>query len=371
MRRFVVFALISVCLLACPSPVRAQDCRQEFGKFRSQLDGFIAELYAVSDLAIELEYPAAVDFEGEVIEFDRKVTVLTDEELIELCDLFERSPSMIDSPRMLSDAMQIASGAGEGAGCSKPTWHHVLVVVAHIADLLASNGTMACDVFGCYDLIPPAQAACATACIAAGVLKAIKDIAEFAVGLIDDACLNEHTDSLVAEMGEIQSVQTNVETMARVVTDNLDVQTSTRASEGSVIGLASDFIDLAAKFGAPHSSIAGELGAITDELMSQEADRELFQELDLQLAIEQILQLGQTGRIATLQLPGSVGGELERVREVVAEAILTSQSAGQSIGDAMLHFNLADDQFNSSDYKSAFASYRLAYQDVVSGGAND
>ena len=105
------------------------------------------------------------------------------------------------------------------------------------------------------------------------------------------------------------------------------------------------------------------------DLDEQRSDRQEFQSLNVRISIEQQLGSSQNDRISLFQLPEAFGGKLEEVREVVAEAILMNDDAGQDIGQALTFFAQGDTHFNNQQYSDAFVSYREAYRAAAQAGA--
>jgi hypothetical protein len=357
--------LCAVMVLLCAAAFAgAQECQQETGDFRFVLEGFVADLYEVSDLATQLDYPAAADFYGMVVEFDALIVGLTDEQLEELCAAFERTPSATEIPRSLIDVMGQIGGGQEGVLCLDPTEHYLLLAASLAAELVANYFAGMCDTLGC-PVLP--NAGCFVSCAANLLFQVLASTAEFLVARDEDNCHGEHSDLLEnLEGGILVAVTDGVLINQEALTTKLNVVVSSRASQSSVDGLASEIGNIESKLGdGPGIDIAAELDAITVDLAAQEVDRQAYQELSLRLSIEKMLQPGQTGRISLFQLPRSVGGELEMVREVAASAITMRQDAGLPIHDALHYFSLADGHLNGQRYRAAFTAYRLAYQEAM------
>lgn len=108
-----------------------------------------------------------------------------------------------------------------------------------------------------------------------------------------------------------------------------------------------------------------QLDGLSSAIDADTARRGDFQADLRALAIEAALSGASTTAPIDLQLPASVGGRLEVVREIVADAIVSSSNAGLDV-DAALPFLRAGDEFlNAGAYGDAFRNYRNAYRELV------
>jgi hypothetical protein len=363
MRRVIVFAVML--LLCAAAPATAQECQQGTADFRLVLEGFVSDLYALSDTAAQLEYPAAADLRGSVVKFDLMTAELGDDELDELCAFFERTPSLTESTDALIDALELVAPGRKSVLCWDPELHNVFVWIAFGLELTGHATKALCDIAGCTK----SMTFCVISCVADMLVVQLGSVANFLVTLDDDACHQEHGELLVDVEGELGTLEANVLANQNAITTGLDVPVSTRATQGSVDGLGSAVASIDLKLGGgPQTDIAAEIGSIAEDLSDQQTDRQFFQELELRLSIEEATQPGQSGLIALLQLPESMGGRLEQVREVVASTITMHQDAGQGIQNALHYFGLADACFNTQSYEEAFTNYRQAYQEAMRSG---
>lgn len=79
--------------------------------------------------------------------------------------------------------------------------------------------------------------------------------------------------------------------------------------------------------------------------------------------------------IIRYKLPASMGGELERSREVLVRVMLAFDGIGEDTTMAARYLDMGDDQFNAGRYLSAYGDYSLAYrmlvQKTISSGKNE
>jgi hypothetical protein len=99
-----------------------------------------------------------------------------------------------------------------------------------------------------------------------------------------------------------------------------------------------------------------EFAVTTAGASSSKAD-----ELAERLSVEITLLRGGVG-VASLQLPASAGGQLERVREIVSAGILALQTLGQDMSPALSRFQAGDTALNKGDFRTAFTAYQDAYR---------
>lgn len=362
-------ALLTILILCASGSIDARECDTKLDGFRLELDEFLADFYKAADLAKQMDYPAAADFEGAVDGLSDSIEHVKNEELLELCLLFDRTPSLVEMPILLEDAMRMADFGQDWLPCLPPAAQFALASLVLRAKLGATVGETACDFIGCFDI---SGVGCSVVCAIAGVARTVEIVIDGALTLNEHACLREHFDDLAVAKTDLENVSSNVLAIQRGIDQNLDVAMSTRTSQTSIDGVALQLSDLGATLGNPRTTtITDDIVAINADLADQKADREAYQSLKFRLTIEFQLIQGASGQIASFRLPNSFGGYLEEVRETVATAITMHINAGQSINNAMHYFNLADDQFDDESYGLAFGNYRLAYRQAVMLKAGD
>jgi hypothetical protein len=364
MRRGAIHALL-VLTTFVTMPASAQQCEQGLQEFQAVLDVFVGDLYELSDAAISVGHLTAEDLRGGVLAFDDATAVATPEELAELCEVFEQTPTLVAAPRMLIDAIEADFGDPKSGLCD-PITLAILRGVAFVAESAMIGGGTACDIAGCWNQLE--GVACTIACVAKGVLEFVAALANYLVGEFSDYCASADSNLLVDVDSSIDS-RLDISVSSRstqVSVDNL--QTSVDLVHGTTVSNQSGIGNLALVLGSPQTDVSTELSLIRTDLSDQGTDRTEFQELSLRLSIEEILQPGHTGRISVFQLPRSVGGKLELVREIVSETISMNLAAGENIYDALVFFGRGDQSFNMQQYKQAFGFYRQAYQEAVRAG---
>jgi len=83
--------------------------------------------------------------------------------------------------------------------------------------------------------------------------------------------------------------------------------------------------------------------------------------LNTQIEAELARDTGTTP-VASYELPASAGGQLDKVRAIVAQTITNVLAAGGSVGSAQSLLAQGDQQKAAGQFKSAYDSYRKAYQ---------
>jgi hypothetical protein len=241
---------------------------------------------------------------------------------------------------------------------------YILMGTAFVLEGVKIVAEGACNVAGCWDKI---GATCTTLCVLAGVADGAALIANFAVDFFEGECMNEHMSLLEEVDSAVGNVWQDVLVNQDAITVGVDVPVSTRASQVSVDGVAAGVAIVDSKLGTPQDDIATDIASLADAFANQGEDLATFQDLSVQLAIEEALQ-SSSGRISAFQLPSSVGGKLELVREVVSNAIAMNLAAGENVQDALALFGLGDRHFNFQQYKKAYGYYQQAYQAATSDG---
>ncbi len=86
---------------------------------------------------------------------------------------------------------------------------------------------------------------------------------------------------------------------------------------------------------------------------------------ELRLKIEQALIHDGKAQVASFQLPESVGGHLEIVREVLVRVLDMKMSVGVNVDRALRELDLGDAARLALDFAKAYEHYRKAYQALV------
>jgi hypothetical protein len=141
---------------------------------------------------------------------------------------------------------------------------------------------------------------------------------------------------------------------------NLDAAVSSRASQQSVNGLATAIGDIRAGLaGLPDGSALQ--ATIRDEAASTRSKVDAASDAATRIAIERALGDGVT--VIWFMLPASQNGQLDAVREIVAESITGLEVIGVRIPKASaLAFSNAEQLFMAGDYARAYKQYAQAYQ---------
>ncbi len=367
----MAIALGAIC---CSLPLSARECALDAASFEADFQSYLEDVYELATQVERKGLPDGTSLRELATEADVAAREMTAEQEDALCTFFSSHSSIRHAPRSLSTSLRRLPGSYEmsaegrgraelasesGQGCLGEVGRAAAEVVHKGADVAGTVGQAICDAAPSGDL----NVINAIFCPIAGVLNVTAKLAEF-VTKVDDFCqvfkqafninqLQEKTDSGFLTMGlRFDDVDSELGTVARQVSvDSLAIQVSD--VDAGVYDL-----DL-------------ELDSVRVELDEQRTDREEFQDLNMRISIEQQLGSSQNDRISLFQLPESVGGQLEEVREVVAGAILMNDDAGQDIGLALTYFAQGDAHFNNQQYSDAFASYRQAYREAAQAEATE
>lgn len=174
-----------------------------------------------------------------------------------------------------------------------------------------------------------------------------------------------------------------------LVTDRLDVVTSTRATQTSVDTVQGQTNDVDADVALIEAKLdtlnttadriettsirldqtATRLEGKVDTLQLQQGQTsdalEDFRDNLLRMLIENDLTREAGTRISLFQLPESVGGFLDRARDIVADTIQLRTAAGVNVSRATSELNAGDAAYAANNFKSAYTYYRSAYQRAV------
>jgi transcriptional regulator of NAD metabolism len=142
-----------------------------------------------------------------------------------------------------------------------------------------------------------------------------------------------------------------------------------RASQVSVELLQTGVTGLLTSDSAVHSkldALADDLSTLEAAMNANEAKAEAFRDLNLRAQIEADLAAGAAReRIAQFYLPSSVGGQLDFVRDIVADNIQLHKTAGLGIGKAEAEFAKGGAHQSAQKYRDAYDQYRKAYLELI------
>jgi hypothetical protein len=157
------------------------------------------------------------------------------------------------------------------------------------------------------------------------------------------------------------------------VTDNLDEQVSTRASQTSMDNVQTTANTIQTKLNAAATEVTiidnkvdilqQTVNATSSKVDQLLANLAAFQAQNLRLAIEANLSNGtNSAAIGLFELPSAQGGFLDLARSIVVDTIQKIQATGQGVGSAQMFLNKGDQQLAAGQFKNAYDSYRQAYQ---------
>lgn len=372
MKYVQTIAAVALLWTTCwPGSAEARECVQDAASFRADFEAYIAD---VQNLAAEVgrkQLPIEVHLGELVNEAAIAARNLTSEQEDALCKFFTGHPSarrapadLLERVRHLPETLDRRVGFGaetetreSGPQCMPEDIRRATEAVNKVAELAGIVGQAICDAAPSGDVV----VVNAVLCPIAGVIKGVAKVAEF-VTKVDDVC------KLFEQTYGIEQMQASVDGSFDEMTlrfDDLDGTIAPLAHQSSVEALAVqvDGVDLGVE------DLDEELDSVRQTLEEQDEDRGEFQDLSYRLYVEELLGSDLNNRISLFQLPETVGGSLEDVREIVADTILMNEAANQDIGQALVLFAQGDSFFNSENYSQAFASYREAYREALQAKA--
>ncbi len=368
MRAVSIFVTVALGTLSWALPADARECALDPVSFQSDFEAYLGDIYELADQVERQGLPEGISLREFAGEAEVAARALTAEQEDALCRFFSSYTSIRQAPRSLSSSLQRlpvsydlgAAGRARarmasetGKGCLAEQGRAAVDLVNKTADLAGIVGQAICDAAPSGDLVVINTVLCPIA----GVLKVTAKVAEF-VGKVDDIC---QLFKQAFNLNQIEKKTDEGFLTMELRFDGVDSELGTLARQVSVDSLASQVDDVDSVV----SDLDQELDLVRADLDEQGDDRREFQDLNLRISIEQQLGSEANDRISLFQLPASVGGKLEEVREVVAGAILMNDDAGQDIGLALTYFAQADAHFNNQQYSDAFASYRQAYREAA------
>jgi hypothetical protein len=328
---------------------------------RQELDAYLVRLEPYAPMA----RGNAIVYANLVTEMRQAVAAMTEEDLYSLIDLFANVPSaraMLGlDPATILGAPPVGSGATTTGGPGRSGSERLLAGSIH------TNSACADMAFGT---------------VVTAVLTSVANTASDVAALLSD-------DYMVSTF--------NIPNPAKIIANSIalplkllalaaqaDINYFVNCNEGAHQVLFTEHDE-------EMSNRTGEMASLLDDASRQSDLKRIlanrmeridtfnseFRDLTLRLAIEKDLLRHGDPRIAMFQVPASmcvtVGehrncGQLETVRDIVADTILMNRSAGFNTTLASTALTDGDDQQALGLYKAAYTRYRYAYQLAVRSG---
>lgn len=355
--------LIALTLLVSASTSWAQSCPEHPDQAVSQLT---ADLLLLVDQVSMLEQPSGVPSRNPF----REQLLANDSALREAsCQMLTDYPS---SGALLSEAvagMRMAGPwTGLGAqpdgnfGCLSRQQQNALAVSLLAGRVLNNTVGILCDTTSCV------PRACTGFCALEAVTEALLYPIEASLQVDGFSCASEHYRQMSA--WAVQSMGVSLKAGGALTLSELDRQSrvvlqplvdSISMTVAKTATLQSEGAAVVAQIEAGNDR-AREVADSVDVLSEQQNG---FAETLERMEFERLLLPSDETPLLVLRLPGQFGGKLERVREIVADAINGSRDVGLPVADALTQLRAGDALFNSGSYDRAFESYRAAYLELV------
>ena len=289
----------------------------------------------------------------------------------QLCAAFEHHAALFDAfaqARLLATAQLPAPAAGPPGlpSCMSPDTYLALFISSQASKAIAIvlkqlSDASSCPAYTGTIVCAPVEGSCTVF----GPLAAVAEAASVATKIpleLDDRCRSDRMDIVRASFAADTNARLGAaeRDLRDTLQPRIDAVLGTRAAAASVVALdtavATGFTRLGDRVAALEAAVeaAGREGSVD-------------QTADSRLSIELALSQGASG-VASLQLPASAGGQLERVREAVAASILGLQALGEDMRPALALFAQGDAALNARDYRTAYARFQSAYRAAATGG---
>lgn len=158
-----------------------------------------------------------------------------------------------------------------------------------------------------------------------------------------------------------------------LLTQNLDVAVSTRATQTSVNTLLTNVNNLQNSLNVFHSEFTANAIVVNNKLDAANTKLDDLAitvsdqgALNLRMHIEDDLADPGNHPLALFEVPEANGGHLNLVRSIVADTIAKMQATGQGVGNAQAFLAAGDAAKAAGAYKGAYANYGKAYRAAAS-----
>ena len=176
-----------------------------------------------------------------------------------------------------------------------------------------------------------------------------------------------------ATQTSVNTLITNLSTLSTLVTQNLDVAVSTRASQTSVNTLLTNVNNLQTSVTVFHNEFTANATVVNNKLDAANTKLDDLAitvsdqgALNLRMHIEDDLSDPGNHPLALFGVPEANGGHLNLTRSIVADTIAKMQATGQGVGNAAAFLASGDAARAATDYKGAYREYGKAYRAAAS-----
>ncbi len=165
----------------------------------------------------------------------------------------------------------------------------------------------------------------------------------------------------ISGLAAASGTQTNT-ILALISAQSQNIQNSTRNHSSTIQTLVnSESTEMHSLIDTESTKIQNLIQAESDDTQNDVAE---FQELNLRLTIERVLQAGTNNEVGHLQLRAP-WGRLQRVSEIVKESIDSMSTSGEGIGQARKYYDTAMALMADGKDKEAFRQFALAYRETT------
>jgi hypothetical protein len=176
-----------------------------------------------------------------------------------------------------------------------------------------------------------------------------------------------------ATQTSVNTLITNLSSLSALVTQNLDVAVSTRATQTSVNTLLTNVNNLQASVTTFHNEFTANAVVVNNKLDAANTKLDDLAitvsdqgALNLRMHIEDDLSDPGNHPLALFGVPEANGGHLNLTRSIVADTIAKMQATGQGVGNAAAFLASGDAARAANDFKGAYREYGKAYRAAAS-----
>lgn len=358
---------ILACLLSLPAaaeqatlpPIEPGTCRDIIG-FEQRLARFLDDVRVITTDPGDGRI-AFTTSNSAFLAFEAQVDSVSGDARNSLCAVFERVPMLTSAASIARDQLSQFEPQSVNASQCLPTdaylgvfaAQQVLLGFAAVAEALSDASS--CPAYAGVVACGPVAPTCAFNGPLAALASSLAQSASVPLTLDDNCRENGRNDVIDA------FIEYNAARHARI---NQDLQmTLVPRIDQSVtrIATAMSLAQLDNQLSVGFVDLDNRLDSLEVSVTAAAASSTQADELAERLSIEIALLRGGVG-VASLQLPASANGQLERVREIVSGSIIALQSLGQDMSPALAQFGIGDSALNQGNFRAAFTAYQEAYR---------
>jgi hypothetical protein len=352
LQRFLLAAALVCAALPAQAAVR---CSADAAARTIELSAYATRIEAAAMTYAVSGIESSRALESAAAQLRERIAAMTPEDSAELCSTLASSPELAALPELLGETSALSAMAPSVSvpcvNLTRQQWDAAFAT-AQALRLAAIVATGICSGTGCLPLV------CKVPCALKGVAEGAANVADAVIdraAFCADARSQRELDTFAAATG---TTLAGIGTRMDVVRPRVDVPLSTRATQGQVDALR-------ARSDNGFNAIDARIESVRQSAVQNATRARQSSGNGRRQMTESALRTGFDAPVVSLLLPASRGGQIEAIREQVAETIGVYTGLGVDTTAARARFAAGDVALNAQRYREAYLAYRDAYRAVT------